>query len=101
MSNGLSGRPEASETSTGPVEPRVRSPSDAFAFASLPGARGVRLIERHARFYRRMWLVAASGAAEPLFYLLSVGVGIGGLVGTVIRPTRAPGAAPAVVAPRL
>jgi lipooligosaccharide transport system permease protein len=90
MSNGRSGRPEASETSAGPVEPRVRSTSDAFDFASLPGARGVRLIERHARFYRRMWLVVASGAAEPLFYLLSVGVGIGGLIGTVIGPAGHP-----------
>ena len=90
MSNGRAGRPEASETSAGPVEPRVRSTSDAFDFASLPGARGVRLIERHARFYRRMWLVVASGAAEPLFYLLSVGVGIGGLIGTVIGPAGHP-----------
>ena len=33
-----------------------------------------------------MWLVFVSGVAEPLFYLLSVGVGIGGLVGTVAGP---------------
>src|SRR5580692_3919186 len=90
MSNPLSGRPEASETSAGPVEPRVRSTSAAFDFSSLPGARGLRLIERHARFYRRMWLVVASGAAEPLFYLLSVGVGIGGLIGTVTGPAGHP-----------
>jgi ABC-type multidrug transport system ATPase subunit len=65
--------PEAEETSDRPVEPRVRSTSDAFDFSSVPGRRGLRLIERHARFSRRMWLVVASGAAEPLFYLLSVG----------------------------
>ena len=68
------------------VEPTVRSSSAVSAFFSLPGARGIRLIERHARFYRRMWLVVASGAAEPLFYLLSVGVGIGALIGTVAGP---------------
>ena len=62
------------------VEARDRS---GLPFSSLPGARGLRLIERHARFYKRMWLVIASGAVEPLFYLLSVGVGIGGLIGTV------------------
>jgi lipooligosaccharide transport system permease protein len=62
------------------VETRDRSGS---AISSLPGARGLRLMERHARFYKRMWLVIASGAVEPLFYLLSVGVGIGGLIGTV------------------
>jgi lipooligosaccharide transport system permease protein len=62
------------------VEARDRSLS---TFSSLPGARGLRLMERHARFYKRMWLVIASGAVEPLFYLLSVGIGIGGLIGNV------------------
>ena len=32
----------------------------------------------------------ASGVAEPLFYLLSVGVGIGGLIGTVAGPGGQP-----------
>jgi lipooligosaccharide transport system permease protein len=58
-----------------------------FAFS---GARGLRLIERHARFYRRLWLIIVAGAAEPLFYLLSVGVGIGGLIGTVTGPAGQP-----------
>ena len=49
----------------------------------LPGAKGLRLIERHARLFRRLWLILVAGAAEPLFYMLSVGVGIGGLIGTV------------------
>ena len=57
---------------------------------SLPGARGLRLIARHARLYRRMWLVIVAGAAEPLFYMLSVGVGIGGLIGTVTGPGGTP-----------
>ena len=86
----MSSRPEARQTSTAPVEPTVRSTSDAFDFFSLPGGRGLRLIERHARFYRRLWLVIASGAAEPLFYLLSVGIGIGGLIGTVQGPAGHP-----------
>ncbi|HEY2288418.1 MAG TPA: ABC transporter permease [Streptosporangiaceae bacterium] len=51
------------------------------------GGRGSgRLIERHARAYRRTWLVLISGVFEPLFYLLSIGVGIGGLVGGVRGP---------------
>jgi lipooligosaccharide transport system permease protein len=53
----------------------------------LLGGRGSgHLIERHARAYRHSWLVLASGFFEPLFYLLSVGVGIGALVGTVAGP---------------
>jgi lipooligosaccharide transport system permease protein len=50
---------------------------------ALGGRASVHLIERHARVYRRTWLVLASGFFEPLFYLLSIGVGIGALVGTV------------------
>jgi lipooligosaccharide transport system permease protein len=37
-----------------------------------------------------MWLIVIAGAAEPLFYLLSVGVGIGGLIGTVTGPSGQP-----------
>jgi lipooligosaccharide transport system permease protein len=44
------------------------------------------LIERHARVYRHAWLVFASGVFEPLFYLLSVGLGLGVLVGKVPGP---------------
>jgi lipooligosaccharide transport system permease protein len=48
------------------------------------GGRGsIHLLERHARVYRHTWLVLASGFFEPLFYLLSIGVGIGQLVGKV------------------
>jgi lipooligosaccharide transport system permease protein len=45
--------------------------------------RAGRLIERNLYVYRRGWLVIFSGAFEPLFYLLSIGFGIGALVGTV------------------
>jgi len=46
----------------------------------------LRLIERHARAYRRAWLIFISGIFEPLFYLLSVGLGLGVLVGKVPGP---------------
>jgi lipooligosaccharide transport system permease protein len=49
----------------------------------LPGRRGERLIERHAMVYRRTWMVLLSGFFEPLFYLLSIGFGIGSLIGSV------------------
>ena len=51
--------------------------------AGLGGRGSAHLIERHARVYRHTWLVLASGFFEPLFYLLSIGVGIGELVGKV------------------
>src|SRR5215467_2950331 len=49
-------------------------------------AGSLRLIERHARAYRHAWLVFASGVFEPLFYLLSLGLGLGVLVGKVPGP---------------
>jgi len=68
------------------VETRVRS-----GYPVRPwGAGSFRLIERHGRVYRHVWLVFASGVAEPLFYLLSVGVGIGGLIGAVPGPGGQP-----------
>ena len=64
--------------------------SEYPVFSAFPPRGSGRLIERHARVYRHMWLVFASGVAEPLFYLLAVGVGIGGLVGTVTGPGGQP-----------
>ncbi|HEY6279027.1 MAG TPA: ABC transporter permease [Streptosporangiaceae bacterium] len=52
----------------------------------LGGRSSLHLIERNARAYRHAWLVLLSGVGEPLFYLLSLGVGLGKLVGTVTGP---------------
>jgi lipooligosaccharide transport system permease protein len=49
----------------------------------LGGGNSVHLIERHARVYRHTWTMLVSGLFEPLFYLLSIGIGIGALVGHV------------------
>jgi lipooligosaccharide transport system permease protein len=53
---------------------------------ALGGRGSAHLIERHARVYRHTWLVLVSGIFEPLFYLLSIGVGLGHLVGGVVGP---------------
>jgi lipooligosaccharide transport system permease protein len=68
---------------------------------SLGGHGSLHLVERHARVYRHAWLILASGIGEPLFYLLSIGVGIGHLVGTVAGPDGKPVAYAAYVAPAL
>jgi lipooligosaccharide transport system permease protein len=49
-----------------------------------PGGRGVLLFERNLMSYRRMWPIIVSGFFEPLFYLLSLGFGLGGYVGEVV-----------------
>jgi lipooligosaccharide transport system permease protein len=43
--------------------------------------RGQRVLERNLMVYRRAWSVIFSGFFEPVFYLLSIGVGVGALVG--------------------
>ncbi|HEV3290950.1 MAG TPA: ABC transporter permease [Streptosporangiaceae bacterium] len=67
----------------------------------LGGRSSLHLIERNARAYRHAWLVLLSGVGEPLFYLLSIGVGLGKLVGTVAGPGGQPVSYTAFVAPAL
>jgi lipooligosaccharide transport system permease protein len=54
--------------------------------AAFRGARSRRLVERNLLVYRHSWLILVSGLFEPIFYLLSIGVGIGHLVGKVPGP---------------
>jgi lipooligosaccharide transport system permease protein len=49
------------------------------------GRRASRLIERNAMVYRHAWTIIVSGVFEPLFYLFSIGVGIGNLVDVHLR----------------
>jgi lipooligosaccharide transport system permease protein len=51
--------------------------------ARFGGRRAGLLIERNLLVYRRTWMVIVSGFFEPLFYLLSIGLGLGALVGAV------------------
>jgi lipooligosaccharide transport system permease protein len=71
---------------------RVLPPAGLLARLRRAGTEtgSLRLVERHARAYRRAWLVFVSGIFEPLFYLLSVGLGLGVLVGKVPGPGGAP-----------
>ena len=53
--------------------------------ATLPlrGVPAFRMTERNALVYVRLWYMFVSGFFEPFFYLLSIGVGVGKLVGGV------------------
>jgi lipooligosaccharide transport system permease protein len=51
-----------------------------YAFA---GGRGGLLFERNLMVYRRVWMILFSGLFEPLFYLFSLGIGLGAFVGEV------------------
>ena len=50
------------------------------------GVRPARMIERNFVAYRRAWVAFVTGFAEPILYLLSIGVGVGQLVGNVDGP---------------
>jgi len=59
------------------------------------------MLERNFLVYRRIWLVVFSGFFEPIFYLFSIGVGLGELVGDVAGPGGEPVKYAAFVAPAL
>jgi lipooligosaccharide transport system permease protein len=73
-------------------------PVSWLARGSLGGRGSRHLVERHARVYRQAWLVLISGFFEPLFFLLSIGVGLGKLVGPVAGITYTSFVAPALLA---
>jgi lipooligosaccharide transport system permease protein len=50
------------------------------------GGRSRRLVARNAMVARRAWWIPLSGLAEPVFYLLSIGIGLGKLVGGIAGP---------------
>ncbi len=64
----------------------TESPTPSFPLRITPPAlvgsrRARRLVERNLLVYRRGWIYLLSGFFEPLFYLLSIGLGLNGLVG--------------------
>jgi len=69
-----------------------------FAFGSR---RAFRIIERNLLVYKHGWLVLFSGFFEPLFYLLSLGFGLGRMVGDVPGPGGQPIPYALFVAPAL
>jgi lipooligosaccharide transport system permease protein len=63
--------------------------------------RSLRLIERNLYVYKHGWIVIFSGFFEPLFYLLSIGFGLGVFIGTVPGPDGQPIPYQLFVAPAL
>ena len=63
--------------------------------------RSLRLIERNLLVYKHGWLMILSGFFEPLFYLLSIGFGLGALIGTIPGPGGVPISYQLFVAPAL
>jgi len=58
-----------------------------FPLYPLSARRAGYLVHRNFLVAKRTWILFVSGFFEPFFYLLSIGVGIGGLVGDVVTDT--------------
>jgi lipooligosaccharide transport system permease protein len=54
--------------------------------AGLLPSGPLRVLERNALAYRRLWLIFAVGIVEPFLFLLSIGIGVGDLVGKIAAP---------------
>jgi lipooligosaccharide transport system permease protein len=62
--------------------PRSSAPGPlARAWSRVWAAR--RLVERNILVYRHQWIIIVSGAFEPIFYLVGLGLGLGAIVETV------------------
>jgi lipooligosaccharide transport system permease protein len=71
------------------------------AVAMLGTRRALRVVEHNARAYLRMWPVLVSGFLEPAFYLFSIGIGVGELVGDLPGPGGSPISYKLFVAPAM
>jgi lipooligosaccharide transport system permease protein len=63
--------------------------------------RTLRVVEREARAYRAYRMAFITGLVEPVLYLLSIGVGVGALVGDVPGPGGTPISYQEFVAPAM
>lgn len=85
--------------SSAPVEaPRTRGLSRRALSSGNVGA----VLERGFTVIRNQnWMILVSGFFEPVFYLLAMGIGMGGLVGEVTGPAGEPIPYAAYIAPAL
>jgi lipooligosaccharide transport system permease protein len=79
----------------------VSAPSRLTPRGRMTPFRAQRIWERNYLVYRRVWKVVITGFFEPVFYLFSIGIGIGSLVGEVTGPGGVPIDYTAFVAPAL
>jgi lipooligosaccharide transport system permease protein len=64
------------------VAQRVERPSP-LAVAAARVWRARRLVERNILVYKHQWVIIFSGVFEPIFYLLGIGLGVGGVIETL------------------
>jgi lipooligosaccharide transport system permease protein len=82
-------------------EVSVSAPSRITPVGRITPFRAHRIWERNYLVYRRLWKIIFTGFFEPVFYLFSMGVGLGALVGDVSGPGGTVISYTAFVAPAL
>ena len=70
-------------TSLAPTATPPPAPANPLSVAWTRLWRARRLVERNILVYRHQWIIIFSGVFEPIFYLIGIGLGIGGIVGNV------------------
>ncbi len=91
-------RPAPAAAAAPPAAPHTRGLSLRALSSGNVGAvleRGFKVIKN------QNWMILVSGFFEPVFYLLAMGIGMGGLVGEVTGPAGEPIAYAAYIAPAL
>jgi lipooligosaccharide transport system permease protein len=67
--------------------------------AMLPSpSRAIHMVQRNLMVYRHIWMVIFTGFFEPVFYLLSIGIGLGAMVREVNGVSYAAFVAPGLLA---
>jgi lipooligosaccharide transport system permease protein len=79
----------------------VAAPTRLTPSGRMTPIRAQRIWERNLLVYRRLWKIIFTGFFEPVFYLFSIGIGIGALVPEVAGPGGVPIDYTAFVAPAL
>jgi lipooligosaccharide transport system permease protein len=64
----------------------VPAPTRLTPTGRMTPFRAQRIWERNYLVYRRLWKIIFTGFFEPVFYLFSIGIGIGALVGDITGP---------------
>ena len=79
----------------------ISAPTRLTPTGRMTPFRAQRIWERNYLVYKRLWKIVFTGFFEPVFYLFSIGIGIGALVGDVTGPGGIPVGYTAFVAPAL
>jgi lipooligosaccharide transport system permease protein len=79
----------------------ISAPSRLTPPRRMTPFRAQRIWERNTLVYRRLWKIIFTGFFEPVFYLFSIGIGIGAMVGDVTLPSGEVIGYSAFVAPAL